>query len=520
MSTLRGTGIKDQLTRQAGRGLFRRAGLNSIQARLTFIALFFIVATALTMGGAGYRFMVQFESERFRDHFSLLASYLAGSAELGVLLGNEQILAALCDGMLKIDDVQWVQIVDRSGNLILRRSHPVPAREWGVAEAPVMSRSLAEGESLYTSAETTVKELGRVAVGYSLGGLDRIKRQFAQRFVFISLLLSLAPVAMYWGLSRAINAPLRDLVAVAKEVSRGHMDVRAAGGSLRESRALAGAINEMLDALETKRRELDEANAAMARQQALAEVGKFSMIVAHEIKNPLAIIKGSLDILRKEAPVDPELKRQMAGYMDEEIGRINKLIEDFLLYARPRTPVFEEVPVRRLIADLKKRVALLSDEIRVSVTMEEGEDAVLRCDAALLERALLHVVRNALDVAAGKTPVDFDVLCFGGRILFMVQDRGPGVRPEDAKRIFEPFFSTKAKGTGLGLAIAREVVTAHGGNIRVGNRPEGGACFSVRVPLSGALPQAGEETADAAEPTPRPGASLSPEEKNVQDTDS
>ena len=335
-----------------------------------------------------------------------------------------------------------------------------------------------------------------------------------------ALLLSLAPVAMYWGLARAINAPLRGLVEVAKQVSRGRMNVRAAGGSLRESRALAGAINEMLDALETKRRELNEANAAVARQQALAEVGKFSMIVAHEIKNPLAIIKGSLDILRKEAPVDPELKRQMAGYMDEEIGRINKLIEDFLLYARPRTPVFEEVPVRRLIADLKKRVALLSDEIRVSVTMEEGEDAVLRCDAALLERALLHVVRNALDVAAGKTPVDFDVLCFGGRILFMVQDRGPGVRPEDAKRIFEPFFSTKAKGTGLGLAIAREVVTAHGGNIRVGNRPEGGACFSVRVPLSGALPQAGEETADAAEPTPRPGASLSPEEKNVQDTDS
>ena len=518
MTAWRGAALKNRLPSRPGRGLIQRAGLNSIQARLTFIALFFIIATAVTMGVAGYRFMIRFESERFRDHFSLLASYLAGSAELGVLLGNEEILAALCDGMLKIDDVQWVEVVDRSGTLILRRSHPDLDREWGVAKAPVMSRSLSQGEALFTSAETTLEELGQVAIGYSLGGLDRIREQFARRFILISLALSLAPVAMYWGLARAINAPLRGLVEVAKQVSRGRMNVRAAGGSLRESRALAGAINEMLDALETKRRELNEANAAVARQQALAEVGKFSMIVAHEIKNPLAIIKGSLDILRKEEPADADLKRQMAEYMDDEIGRINKLIEDFLLYARPRTPSFDEVPVRRLIEDLKKRVFLMSEEIRLGVTLEENEEARLRCDTALLERALLHVARNALEVSAGKGPVDFDILCFGGRILFTIRDRGPGIRPDLVKKIFEPFYSTKAKGTGLGLAIAKEVITAHGGTIRVGNRPDGGASFSVRLPLVGAPSPAREDVAgeDSAAPYPSP---LPQEENNAQDTD-
>ncbi|MFH1021294.1 MAG: ATP-binding protein, partial [Pseudomonadota bacterium] len=243
-------------------------------------------------------------------------------------------------------------------------------------------------------------------------------------------------------------------------------------------------INEMLDALESQRHKLDEAHAAMARQQVLAEVGKFSMIVAHEIKNPLAIIKGSLDVLNKEGMVDAALKEQMMGFLDEEIERINKLIEDFLLFARPQTPAMRPVVIDELVSNLGQRLRFMPGNIRVQVDIPAGQGGrELRGDSGLLERVLLNIVRNALDVSQPEDVVQVGVTCADRRLVFTVQDSGPGVPAEDLPRIFEPFYSTKAKGTGLGLAIAKDVVRAHGGTISVLNRKGGGACFTVSLPV-------------------------------------
>jgi len=467
------------------KNLFSKMGLNSILGRLTAIAFLFIVVTAISMGVAGYQLTLNFESRRFHEHFNLLAAYLASNAELGVLLGNEKYLQGLTENMLAVSGVQIVEIKDRQGRVIMRRSQANAETELASVSAPVVAKAMGASDSPFLEGkENEVEMLGQVTMSYSLTGLVQLKRQLAQRFVLVSLLLSTALVAMYWLLSRAIKAPLQELLKVARKVSRGRTNVRASGGALREINTLAGAINDMLDALEAQRLELQRADAILARQQVLAEVGKFSMTVAHEIKNPLAIIKGSLDILKKDIPREPDLKKRMFGFMDEEIRRLNRLIEDFLQFARPRPPALQKVPVSTLVDGLVQRITLMNAHVRIDRGHPDEEQGIeLSCDVFLLERALLNIVRNALEAADSDSGVHVAVVCAEDGLVFTVQDDGPGIAPDDLPRIFEPFFSTKSKGTGLGLAIVKNVVDVHGGQISASNRTDGGACFTLSLPV-------------------------------------
>lgn len=462
--------------------LLKRLGLYSIQGRLTAIAFFFILVTALTLGVAGYRFTVEFESNRYRDHFVLLASYLASNAELGVLLENQQILAGLCENMLKVHDVQQVEIVDHQERRLIVRSQPEMSAELIRISAPVMVKNLSSDDAPFLGLQKENQPLGQVRLSYARSGLVQLKKTLALRFLILSPLLAVAPAVLYWRVSRNIRAPLKAVLYLADEVVRGNMDVRATAGDLYETSVMSAALNEMLDALQRQRQQLKEANASIAHQQVLAEVGKFSMIVAHEIKNPLAVIKGSLSILRKPEPLDAQVKEQMIGYVDEEIGRVNKLVEDFLLFARPRTPAFRDILVLDLLANLAERLRLFDQRVLVLVEVPaEVIESRLQCDIALLERALFNVVRNALEASDMKVRVSIDA--DEHFLSFSIRDEGKGFNPADIDSVFEPFFSTKAKGTGLGLAIAKEVIDAHRGRISARNNRNGGACLELKIPL-------------------------------------
>lgn len=461
----------------------RFSGLNSIQGRLTAIALLFIAGTALSVAVVGFRFTVNFENERYRDHFSLLASYLASNAELGVLLGNQIILQRLSENMLTIDDVQLVEIFDNQQKTIVRvvRSDSLP--ELGYVRATVISTTIGTDSFIFGTPDTT-QALGTVHIGYSFAGLEQLKKQLALGFSILSLMLASIPFFLYWRLSRAIRAPLKHVLQVAAEVSRGRMDIRAEGGTLVETITLANAFNEMLEALQLQRQQLKQANEAVVRQCSLAEVGKFSMTVAHEIKNPLAIIKGSLAVLTKDPPPDAALAQKMFGFVDEEILRINTLIEDFLLFARPRKAVLQSQRVDQVLKNLRHRIQLMDTTIHISIPEEDDLFArKIKCDISLIDRALLNLVRNALEATeySGFVQVTFE--CLPNSLLFRVEDNGPGIKEDHLEQIFEPFFSHKSKGTGLGLAIAMEAVRAHSGVLTAKNLTTCGACFTMSLPL-------------------------------------
>ncbi len=242
----------------------------------------------------------------------------------------------------------------------------------------------------------------------------------------------------------------------------------------------------MLDALQENRRALEEAYQEMIRQKSFAEMGRVAMVVAHEVKNPLGIIKSSLDLMKRQRGLaDDDL---LVQYMEDEIQRLNRLIEDFLLFSKPAKPHFSLMDLNRLVQDVvdRYRLQVESPELAIETAISENT-ARARIDRDLVMRAVANLIQNALDANDGAGIVTVATEESGPFWTVHVMDQGPGVPEELGTRIFDPFFTTRAKGTGLGLAFVAQVARSHGGSVTFVNLEGKGARFSLSLPLQEAV---------------------------------
>jgi len=244
----------------------------------------------------------------------------------------------------------------------------------------------------------------------------------------------------------------------------------------------------------------------------LAAVGEMAAKIAHEIRNPLASISGSIQILQAgghaTGEADPDSERLMEIVL-RETERLNALIGQFLQYSRPVPPALEPVPVRALLEEMRELLeASKPDEVELAC--EGSESLTAMADRDQLKQVLWNLAINGLhampkggilclSVAPGTVDPAQDWHSDGRKgewsdnlrqstvekgVEIAISDTGVGILPEDQGRIFEPFFTTKAEGTGLGLATVHRVVEGHGGSIRVESR-EGGTTFRVCLPSVG-----------------------------------
>jgi signal transduction histidine kinase len=266
-------------------------------------------------------------------------------------------------------------------------------------------------------------------------------------------------------------------------VARGNLDLRVKPGNLPETRELAEAFNAMLDSLQKSNSALEKASQEMVRQKTLAEMGKFSLMIAHEVKNPLGIIKSSLDLLKQDMNLSSE--NTMVSYMEDEIQRMNRLIEDFLEFARPASPNCRETDMNMLIKECVTRFELQLKGVPASFQLTlPDHSCYLNIDPDLMTRVLSNIIKNALEITSGKGTINIFAETCNNEWRCRITDQGPGISPADLDKIFEPFYTTRAKGTGLGLAFASQVVSGHNGLITAGNLNSGGACFTITLPTS------------------------------------
>jgi signal transduction histidine kinase len=239
----------------------------------------------------------------------------------------------------------------------------------------------------------------------------------------------------------------------------------------------------MLDALKASRDELESAYQEIIHQNALAEVGKFSLMIAHEVKNPLGIIKSSLDVLKGDADISKN--DTVIYYMEDEIRRLNMLIEDFLSFARPGRPCFRPVDVSGLLGEMVEKFEIQKGgagvEIHSHIETDLHHD---RMDPDIFARAVANILKNAFEANGDRGEVRLTAVREDDTIRVDIEDQGNGIDKAVMHRIFEPFYTTRSKGTGLGLAYAQQVVTVHKGSITAHNRNGGGACFRIEIPLA------------------------------------
>ena len=218
----------------------------------------------------------------------------------------------------------------------------------------------------------------------------------------------------------------------------------------------------------------------LAQAQHLAEIGQLAATLAHEIKNPLAGISGAIQIiggsLSKESPY-----KSIVGDILGQISRLDAIVNDLLLYARPTPPKRKEVKmselVTRLISVLHEEPALRNLDVRFADT-----EAIAYADERQLEQLLMNLILNAAHASTDGMAIHVEVVDGADQLTLVVRDRGAGMPEEVRKRALEPFFTTKAKGTGLGLAICRRIAESHGGSIAVDSQPGKGTTVTVHFP--------------------------------------
>jgi len=227
---------------------------------------------------------------------------------------------------------------------------------------------------------------------------------------------------------------------------------------------------------------------AAERRRRLALVGTMAAGVAHEIKNPLASIKGAAQLVQRDLDgrTDVEGARDYLKLVVGEVDRLNGVIEDFLAFARPREPRLADVSLNEVVEAVLK---LQETTLPPGVTIERRLDPslpVVSADAELLKQALINVLKNAIEAVGESGTVTVRTRSVSEAMRWWevveVEDTGPGVPLDDIERIFQPFHTTKTRGTGLGLAIAARVLEAHRGVISVENVQPRGARFRFHIP--------------------------------------
>lgn len=218
------------------------------------------------------------------------------------------------------------------------------------------------------------------------------------------------------------------------------------------------------------------------QSEKLASLGQLVAGIAHEIKNPLAIILTSLDIVENEKrPV--EQRREAAAFLREEIQRLDSRLRAFLAFARPRTPQFKPMVLSSLVRRRVASIAPLYPDLELTADVQQPEP-ILMGDEEQINQVLTNLVLNAAEAIDGRGSIRVTARQQGDNAVLEVEDDGPGIPEEYRARIFDPFFTTRSGGTGLGLSICYQIVLSHNGTISVARPTDGkGACFAVRLPI-------------------------------------
>lgn len=457
-----------------------------IHARLLFTAFMIISVTAVTLGTIGIRLFHDFVQNRFEERFQFLARYLALNSELGILIDQRSMLDGLARNLLSERDVSEVVIYNSKGETLASAAKEIdgPYRR---VEAPVRMKvaheeSRAFDLTLTDAARSNLQNvIGRVELRYSTSQINHLLRIITLRFILYTFGLAVMCLVIFYFISRSLTSPLTRLARTATKVGEGEHQLRMMPGSLPETRKVSFAFNAMLDSLEKSRRELESVYREMSRQTLLAEMGKFSMMIAHEFRNPLGIIKSSLDVIRKN-PGGPAGATVM-GYIDEEIYRLNQMIEDFLSFAKPAKPSFRVADANHMLRECVDRFARIKPSREMElVTCIPDTSCLTYLDPDLCRRAIDNILKNAVEACPGKAVIQVRADCADETWRVEISDNGNGIAEDMLNRIFDPFVTTRVKGTGLGLAYTAQVIQAHGGSISAANADAGGACFSIEIP--------------------------------------
>ncbi len=300
-------------------------------------------------------------------------------------------------------------------------------------------------------------------------------------FVLIFLLGSVLSLTVGWLVSERLTRPLRALSEGVRAVTAGDYNQRVAVSGNDELAELSSTFNHMTVRLG----QLHHLEAQLRRRDRLHALGEVAMGLAHEIRNPLGIIKTATQLLHRRADLGDNDKRHLE-YVVSEVTRINDLITEFLDFAKPSAPVRCVQPARPLVEDILGFCKPELESHRVEARIDDqAPGATLYADARQLKQACLNLIINAIDAMPDGGHLTVGIAQEDDYTVISITDTGEGIAPDMMERIFTPFVTTKASGTGLGLAKVFSIMDSHDGRIECVSDKGVGATFNLYIPAHG-----------------------------------
>lgn len=306
---------------------------------------------------------------------------------------------------------------------------------------------------------------------------------------FFPLIIGLGVVlALLLGytIARGITGPINSFVRVARAISSGDLDHKVEVRSRDEIGQLSAAFNLMTRRL----REFKQLEEGLRRKERLAALGELSAGVAHEIRNPLSVIKNSAELIRKKQ--DGQELTELTSFIIDEVNRLDRVVDNLLDFAKPRPPLLKEEVITEIMDRAIRVVEEKAKTRGVNIIREYSPDLPPRiyCDSGQMEQAFLNILLNALE-AIEKPPGKILIRIFPEKevpaiidyLYIQVTDNGVGLKVEDSQKIFNPFFTTKPEGTGLGLSIVHKIIENHEGEISLTSSPGEGTAITIKIPV-------------------------------------
>jgi hypothetical protein len=286
---------------------------------------------------------------------------------------------------------------------------------------------------------------------------------------------------------KLINEPISELESKMRKLQDGNLNVRVNINRNDELGQLAKSFNLMVTKLDEAQRKIEEMHAReIQRAQHLATIGEMAAGLAHEIKNPIAGIKGALEVIRDEMP-EKNSHREIINEIIYQTSRIEEIIQNLLNYARPKEPEIIYADINECIHNSINLVKTQfgGKEIKISFSPSK-EIKKAYFDPVQIQEVLVNILLNSIQAIPSKGIIEIKIERDSERNFFkiIISDNGIGIKKENLDKIFKPFFTTKHKGTGLGLSICKRIIEKHNGMIEVESKEGEGATFIIYLPLN------------------------------------
>jgi signal transduction histidine kinase len=301
----------------------------------------------------------------------------------------------------------------------------------------------------------------------------------------------LGPGLLYWASAR-LAPPEAAWTAVVLLMGQIGLPAFALGHVAERERRARSEVERLNAELTGTLTRLQAAQDKLVEAERMATVGRLSLKVAHEVRNPIAAIELNAELLGDIVHDRPELEmaeaRSLVGAIRDQVAALDALTEEYLAFARFPRAQFEEDSVNEMVTGVVEFVRPLAarQDIAVVVTIDPAVPS-MEIDRTLLRQAVLNLVKNGIEALPKGGTLTVATRRLDDTVDITVADTGPGIPPEVSRRLFEQFFTTKPQGTGLGLSITRQIVEEHEGQIRWTSTPGAGTTFTISLPIKRAV---------------------------------